>query len=74
MKGMVRFVFEPKYSLIPLGSFERYVNENKHLPGIPSAAEVKEQGIELGEMNRKLLHNLRKPFLKNASGNAGASR
>jgi hypothetical protein len=58
MTGWSDFVFEPKYSLMPLGLLERYINENKHLPGIPSAAEVKEQGIELGEMNRKLLQKI----------------
>ncbi|MDQ0638349.1 hypothetical protein QF042_001914 [Pedobacter sp. W3I1] len=58
MTGWPDFVFEPKYSLMPLRSLESYINENKHLPGIPSAAEVKEQGIELGAMNKKLLQKI----------------
>jgi hypothetical protein len=58
MTGWSDFVFEPKYGLMPLGLLESYINENKHLPGIPSAAEVKEQGIELGEMNKKLLQKI----------------
>lgn len=58
MTGWSDFVFEPKYNLMPLGSLECYINENKHLPGIPSAADVMEQGIELGEMNKKLLQKI----------------
>lgn len=31
---------------------------NHHLPNIPNAAEVKKEGIEVGEMNRKLLEKI----------------
>ncbi len=32
--------------------------ENKHLPGIPTEAEVMENGVDLGEMNKKLLEKV----------------
>jgi hypothetical protein len=53
------YVFEPTYQLRPLAHLEQYINQNKHLPGIPSAAEVKKEGgIELGDMNVKLLEKI----------------
>ncbi|MCS3798188.1 hypothetical protein [Niastella sp. OAS944] len=53
------YVFEPTYKLRPLSSVESYINENKHLPGMPSAKEVeKDGGFELGNMNVKLLEKI----------------
>ena len=49
------YVFEDGYKLTSLKELEQYVNSNKHLPGIPSKKGVKENGIELGDMNAKLL-------------------
>jgi hypothetical protein len=52
------FVFEPTYHLRPLSEVEQFVKENKHLPEIPSAAQVEENGIDLGEMDAKLLQKV----------------
>jgi hypothetical protein len=53
------YVFDSTYQLRPLSKVEQYINQNKHLPGIPSAKEVeKEGGVELGEMNVKLLEKV----------------
>jgi hypothetical protein len=49
------YVFAKDYNLLPLSEVEQFINENQHLPNIPSAAEVGANGIELGEMNAKLL-------------------
>ena len=46
------FVFDDTYELEPLEEVEEYIEENNHLPGIPSAKEVQEEGVELGEMVR----------------------
>ncbi|WP_062061246.1 hypothetical protein [Aquimarina longa] len=46
------FVFNNGYKLDPLSAIEAYIDENNHLPGIPSAKEIEESGIELGEMQR----------------------
>lgn len=48
------YVFDKNYKLMPLSEVERFVNQNHHLPEIPSAKEVKENGFELGEMNNLL--------------------
>ncbi len=52
------FVFKPAYKLTSLPDLEKYIQQNQRLPGIPSAAEVEEDGIKLGEMNAKLLQKI----------------
>lgn len=49
------YVFEPNYTLTPLQELEQKIIADKHLPEIPSAKEVEENGVLLGEMNKKLL-------------------
>lgn len=49
------YVFAPGYNLSPLADVEAFIARNKHLPDVPSEAEVKEKGIEMGEMNAILL-------------------
>lgn len=49
------YVFRPGYRLRPLAEVAAYIQQNQHLPDIPSEAEVKNQGISLGEMQSKLL-------------------
>lgn len=48
-------VFESNYKLTPLNELETFINKNKQLPDVPSSEEVKENGINLGEMNGVLL-------------------
>lgn len=52
------FVFAKDYQLPTLQETERHIKEKGHLPGIPSATEVKSNGIYLGEMNSKLLQKI----------------
>lgn len=52
------YVFSEDYTLTPLSETEKYVKANKHLPDMPSAKEVADKGIDLGEMNRKLLEKM----------------
>ncbi len=52
------YVFADDYQLPSLESVEKYVQQNKHLPNIPAAAEVEAQGFDLGDMNRKLLEKI----------------
>ncbi|MFZ5497234.1 MAG: hypothetical protein ACOZE5_18080 [Verrucomicrobiota bacterium] len=52
------FVFEPDYRLAPLPEVEAHIREKGHLPGIPSAAEVREQGVDLMAMQVKLLQKV----------------
>jgi len=49
------YVFEPDYDLLTLSETEAYVKEHRHLPEIPSAADIKQDGLDLAEMNLLLL-------------------
>lgn len=53
--GWSDYVFEDNYNLAPLSEVEQHIKANKHLPGIPSADDVAAQGIDVGEMQAKLL-------------------
>jgi hypothetical protein len=53
--GWADYVFEESYRLAPLSEVEAHIQANKHLPGIPSAAEVAEHGVSMGDMQAKLL-------------------
>jgi hypothetical protein len=52
------FVFDKKYSLRKLSEVKSYIEQNQHLPEIPSAKEMQTNGVELGEMNKKLLQKV----------------
>ncbi|BBM86323.1 hypothetical protein [Candidatus Uabimicrobium amorphum] len=58
MKKWADFVFADDYKLLPINELEQSIKRNKHLPNIPSEREVKEQGIQLGEMQAKLLQKI----------------
>jgi hypothetical protein len=58
LTGWSDFVFAPTYQLRPLSEVEKYVKTNSHLPEIPSAAEVTQNGLSLGEMQNKLLQKV----------------
>ncbi len=48
------YVFDPAYKLPSLQSVEKYIQQNHHLPGLPDAQQIQEQGIDLGD-NQSLL-------------------
>jgi hypothetical protein len=49
------YVFEKDYDLLSLSELETYINQNKHLPEVPSAKEMEAEGLNLKEMNLLLL-------------------
>ena len=52
------FVFEPDYKLPELAELAKFVKTNKHLPEIPTAKQMVENGVNLGELNIKLLQKV----------------
>lgn len=52
------YVFERDYNLPTLEEVENHIKENGHLIDIPSACEVEENGVDLGEMNKLLLQKI----------------
>lgn len=45
------YVFEKDYSMMSLDQLEKYIASNGHLPNVPSATEIEENGIGLGELS-----------------------
>lgn len=52
------FVFDPNYKLKPLSEVETHIAEEGHLPDIPSAEEVAENGYSQHELNKALLQKI----------------
>lgn len=49
------YVFQKDYTLPSLEEVSDYVTKNQHLPGIPTASEVKYNGVDMGEMHTAML-------------------
>ncbi len=56
--GWSDFVFDDDYRLMPLHEVESFIKANRHLPEIPSAKEVEENGVSLGEISSSLLQKI----------------
>lgn len=56
--GWPDYVFKSDYNLMPLSKVEGFIRENGHLPNIPNEAEVMANGVNLGEINAKLLEKV----------------
>ena len=52
------YVFHPSYSLRPLSNLEKYIQEHRHLPDVPSEEEVRDEGLDLGDNQAILLKKI----------------
>jgi trimeric autotransporter adhesin len=52
------YVFAPEYKLKSLSEVETYINANKHLPGIPSADDMVENGLDVAQTDALLLEKI----------------
>ncbi|WP_212005071.1 hypothetical protein [Chitinophaga sp. HK235] len=52
------FVFDPSYTLPALPAVEKFIQDNQHLPNIPSAKEVTDKGLDLGDISARLLQKI----------------
>lgn len=52
------YVFDENYQLMSLGELESSIKKEKHLPGIPSAADIEENGIGIGMLQIKLMEKI----------------
>lgn len=57
------FVFADDYELRPLSKVEAFINENSHLPDVPSAKQMESEGIGVAEMNQLLLQKVEELML-----------
>lgn len=58
IKGWADDVFDPDYPLRSLPDTRAFIDEHGHLPDFPSEAEVREQGMDVAEMNALLLRKV----------------
>lgn len=56
--GWPDYVFSPEYELWTLAEIEAHIKTNGHLPEVPTAKEVEEEGQHLGEMQQLLLKKI----------------
>ncbi len=49
------YVFDKKYKLSSLDEVEKFIQHNKHLPNIPSAKEVEEKGLHVGDVQKRMM-------------------
>lgn len=56
--GWSDFVFEEGYDLLSLAEVESHIKEKGHLPGIPSAKEVEENGLSVGEVQKLMMQKI----------------
>lgn len=52
------YVFAPAYPLMTIPQLKESIIQNQHLPGIPSASEVYEEGIMVGDMQKRMLEKI----------------
>ncbi|MEE1899617.1 hypothetical protein V1389_14810 [Flavobacterium rakeshii] len=52
------YVFADNYNLMPLNEVEAFTKENKHLPNVPSAEEMVTEGLDVAQMDAKLLEKI----------------
>lgn len=52
------FVFDKTYQLRPLNEVYTFIQQNQHLPEIPSASEMKENGVNMNELQIQLLQKI----------------
>jgi len=56
--GWPDYVFEKDHSLLPLNDVAQFIQQHKHLPNIPSAAEIETNGLGVGEMQKKMMEKI----------------
>ncbi|WP_158800259.1 hypothetical protein [Pedobacter sp. L105] len=56
--GWSDYVFKKDYQLPSLNDVKNYIDQNQHLPDMPSEKEVIANGIKIGDMNEKLLKKI----------------
>ncbi|MEZ5015029.1 MAG: hypothetical protein R2794_12125 [Chitinophagales bacterium] len=52
------YVFSDDYSLRDLSEVEAYIQDNNHLPGVPTAQEVESEGLNVGEMQQIMMEKI----------------
>ncbi len=52
------YVFSEGYNLSPINEVKNFIDQNNHLPGMPTAEEVEMNGASLGDVQKRLLEKV----------------
>ncbi|MEO6548680.1 MAG: hypothetical protein ABIN94_11795 [Ferruginibacter sp.] len=52
------YVFEDDYQLSSLNHVEDYIKTNRHLPDMPSAEMIQQQGLNVGDVQKKMMQKI----------------
>lgn len=52
------YVFDPTYPLMPLEDVKTFIEENHHLPNVPSAADMVENGLNVADASVMLMEKV----------------
>ena len=58
LDGWADYVFDEDYELMPLNEVEQYIKSNKHLPDVPSEAEMLSKPTKLGETDAMFMKKI----------------
>lgn len=56
--GWADYVFHKDYQLMSITALDKYINKHKHLPNIPTAQEIEEQGLDIGSVQAKQMEKI----------------
>ena len=56
-------VFQPNYRLMPLKEVDAFIKEHGHLPGVPSAAQMVESGLDVVKTDAMLMEKIEEIIL-----------
>jgi hypothetical protein len=52
------YVFSQDYNLLSLHDVKKFIQTNKHLPGVPSASQIQSEGLGIQSFTMKLLEKI----------------
>ena len=56
--GWADYVFEKNYKRPSLTELETFIQLNKHLPNIPTAKEIEEKGLHVGDVQKRMMEKI----------------
>lgn len=56
--GWADYVFDKNYKLPSLNELEKFIQKNKHLPNIPAAVEIESKGLNVGDVQRRMMEKI----------------
>ena len=52
------YVFDKGYTLRSIDELAAYIKQHQHLPGIPKASELEREGLDVGDMQKKMMEKI----------------